>query len=216
MTFNTADAISAHLYDRPPVNGVQYRSSLVALLRDARGVADRDLESGHILEGRASQSWLAAAAYLVLLDQIGSCFKPTGATDVPTKPVIHALLAFSPVSDREALALYALRNALAHDYSLFNGNPKDEALQHAFIYTAQPEAPLVTFPPTAWSGTYAADPPPLEQATVVNLRKVGDITEGVVEKLRELHDAGQLELRIDVNEFVWRYGLCFRVGPPTT
>jgi hypothetical protein len=211
MTVTAAEAISTHLRDQPPVNGVQCRSSLVALLRDARGVADRDLESGHVMDGHSSQSWLAAAAYLVLLDQIGSCFKGAGTPAPTTGTVAHALLSFSGVGRREALALYALRNALAHDYSLFNPNPNVDELRHAFNYTADLRAPLVVFPARVWSGSYAAAPPP-DETTIVNLRRVGDVTEGVVERLRELHASGDLELLMSVDEFVWRYRLCFYVG----
>jgi hypothetical protein len=212
MSVSAAEAISAHLRNQPPVNGVHCRSSLVALLRDARGVANRDLESGRVRKGTDSQSWLAATAYLVLLDQIGSCFKRTGVPSLSPRPVIHALLSFSSVTEPEAHALYALRNALGHDYSLFNSNAKVAALRHAFNYTAGPFAPLVTFPANVWSGSYATAPSPAE-TTLVNLRKVGDLAEGVVEKLGELHADGGLELLISVDEFVRRYRLCFRVEP---
>jgi hypothetical protein len=204
-----AQAIGQHLHDLPPVNGVQCRSSLVALLRDARGVADRDLETGIVIPGRLSASWLGAAAYLVLLDQIGTCFQRRGRPE-PTVPfVVHTILEFSDVkAEREAEALYALRNALAHDYSLFNPNANVPERRHAFNYTVEMTDPLVKLPSIQWSGSYAARPP-AEETTIVNLRKLGDVAEDVVTTLRALHAVGDLELRMSLDEFRLRYRLCF-------
>jgi hypothetical protein len=67
MTPDEDAAIKEHLYRSPPVNGVQYQSSFIAILGDTRGAAERDPD-GVVLPGRLSMSWLAATGYLVLLD----------------------------------------------------------------------------------------------------------------------------------------------------
>jgi hypothetical protein len=67
--------------------------------------------------------WLGALGYMVMLDQIGECFRPTDA-DSPgagTPDFIKALTYFADeVRDPERQALYALRCCFAHDYSLVN------------------------------------------------------------------------------------------------
>jgi hypothetical protein len=72
---------------------------------------------------RASGSWLGALGYMVMLDQIGECFRPANATPLPnaTPDFIKALTYFAEeIPDRERQALYALRCCFTHDYSLVN------------------------------------------------------------------------------------------------
>jgi hypothetical protein len=57
-------ALIAHLHMAPAVNGIQYKSSFMGALRDARDVAERHVETGLVLPGAASGSWLAALGYL--------------------------------------------------------------------------------------------------------------------------------------------------------
>ena len=52
---------------------------------------------------------------------------------------------------------------------------------HGFNFTADPVSPLVEFPSTKWNRIYKQPPP--EQTTTVNLRKVGDLGETVVQSL---------------------------------
>jgi hypothetical protein len=204
-------AIQRHLYEQRPVQGVRYQSSLIAILNDARGAADRD-GRGHVRRGSRSQSWLAATGYMVLLDQVGTSFRVAGATtDRFPHSIGRAISHFSPLRNEAAIhALYALRCALAHDYSLFNRRTRpSHELDHAFNFTADTVSPLVELPAVAWNRVYRD--PPEEQTTIVNLRKLGDLGESVVATLRNLHRRGRLELRLPLDEFEWRYGMRFYV-----
>lgn len=208
-------AIDLHLYDRPPIDGWVYRSSLVALRRDARGAAQRDLDTGEVFPGCISQSWLAATAYLVLLDQIGTCFRLTGDNGPGDTPIARAVHSFSDYKDNATLdVLVALRHALAHDYSLFNANTNNPSRQHAFNFDADEHKPLIVqFPTKPWSGTYDLGNLPTEdETTVVNLRKVGDLAEGIVRRIEGLNKSGGVEIRppLTIDEFRLRYGLVFR------
>src|SRR5262249_46375306 len=110
-------ALRLHLFEHPPQNGVKYQSGFIALLKDARGSTGRD-ENGVVVRDEHTQSWIGAAAYMILLDQVGTCFAVPGQTPVDREDMIHALRAFSGLTDnREIQALYALRCAYAHDYS---------------------------------------------------------------------------------------------------
>lgn len=204
-------ALRAHLYPHQPVNGLQYKSSLIALLGDARGAADRDGETGEVEPGKRSASWLGAVGYLVLLDQVGTCFKVRGQRDVNERAFVHAVRTFSHVrDDLTVLALYALRCALAHDYALYNdGGGARPLLRHAFNFCADTTSPLVQLPARTWSGTYGGAPA-ADETTIVNLRKVGDLAEQVVAELRARHVAGTLDVRLPLDQFHMRYGLAYR------
>jgi len=202
-------ALTTHLYMAGAVNGVQYKSSFMGALRDARAVGERDVETGAVLAGAESGSWLAAVGYLVLLDQVGTCFTLAGY--VPGGPsFVDALRCFSPLADEPSIqALYAVRNALAHDYALFNRNLGNPLRNHAFNYTADPAAPLIQLPAQPWTGQYVNIPQ--AQTTIVNVRKVGDLVEEVVARLRQEHQNGQLEIRLPLPEFQVRYGMYYQV-----
>ena len=110
MTPDEYAAIKAHLYMSPPVNGVQYQSSFIAVLGDTRSAAERN-PGGVVLPGRLSMSWLAATGYLVLLDQIGTCFE-TQDTQViaDNNAIIRALKYFSHVQDDAEEVVDTLRS----------------------------------------------------------------------------------------------------------
>jgi hypothetical protein len=209
-------AITRHLNERPPINGIQYKSSLIALLGDARGAAERNAVTGLVEPGKQSASWLGAAGYLILLDQIGTCFKLKGPEVQADNAITRALMYFSHIQDNATLdALYGLRNALAHDYALFNPHATNPARRHAFNFCADAVSPLVRLPVAVWSGDYDPDKLiPREQTTMVNLRRIGDLAEEVVAALRRYHQAGRLMIRppLTVAEFHVRYGMAWKVS----
>jgi hypothetical protein len=212
LTEDERAAIDRHLYECKPADGMRYQSSLIAILGDARGAADRD-GKGRVKPNSRSQSWLGATAYLILLDQVGKTFKVNGKPDTFDYPIGLAIGHFTPIQDKATIeALYALRCALAHDYSLFNRDRSGNQpmRDHAFNFKADPISPLVEFPSNKWNRIYKE--PPLEQTTVVNLRKVGDLGETVARSLRKHHQEETLALRLPLDEFKWRYGMLFRVG----
>jgi hypothetical protein len=201
------EAIRRHLYLDPPEGGVQRKSSFMGALLDTRAIAHRDAGTGELQAGaNDSGGWLAAIGYVVLLDQIGNCFTTNGAPPAPQEDFVHALQRFSELSDGEIEALYAMRCALAHDYSLVN--PGKAKRRHVFEYADHPGGPAVQLPAAEWSGSYS-DPVPPAQTTRVNLRAVGDLAESVVSRLRELHQAGELVLRLDLDEFRMRYTMYY-------
>lgn len=212
MTPDENAAIKAHLYISPPINGVQYQSSFIAGLRDARGVAERDLNTGVVRPDGLSMSWLAAIGYLALLDQIGKCFETRNTQVIDdNNAIVPALKYFSHVQDDPTLgALVALRNALTHDYGLFNRNDTCPLRHHAFNYGVGKTTPLVRLPKKPWSGRWDTNLPE-EETTIVNLRKVGDLAEEVVATVRSNHETENLVLRLPLAQFRVRFGMLFRL-----
>jgi hypothetical protein len=190
---------------------VRYKSSLIALLEHARAETGRDPETGAVVSDARVASWLGAVAYIVLLDQIGSCFLMPGKPATDSEKVIHALRTFTNLSDdKEIQALYALRCAFAHDFCLFNRDHsgKHPDRQHAFNLGVDPSIPLIQLPKKRWSGDYSPPPPP-EEITFVNLRLLGDLVEEIVANLRARYESGTLDIRMKVDDFHVRYQMMY-------
>ena len=119
-------ALTLYLFLPVKVGRMHFRSSLEALLRDARGAAGRDPLTGVTVHPDQSRSWLAAIGYLSLVDQVSKLLEiPVGDTDRRT--AFERLLVWhGDVLDDEAAALYALRCAFVHSYGLLN-DPRDMA-----------------------------------------------------------------------------------------
>ena len=192
------DAISRLLEFRPRGPGV--RSNLAAVLADARGVTGRDQETGDVIPERAEHSalWLGALGYLIAIEIIGKYLDRVGYVGDEKRPIMRALLQFTEdeVEDEDAhkvaryAALYALRNAFAHNYSLFN---ERAGLSHRFALTTTGEAPVVRLPAEGWDGTSFGPARP-EEVTWVDLRALGDMAERVYRNVCEAHRQGQVTI----------------------
>jgi len=214
------DTLSAFLTYRRRRGDVHWVSSLVAVLRDARGTTGRYLVSGRVNVKRQQRAgcWLGALGYMVMLDQIGECFRPADA-DSPsagTPDFIKALTYFADeVRDPERQALYALRCCFAHDYSLVNipagRGALDRQRLHHFLLDAEETGPLVTLPGTPWDGNLARRP--RYTATRVNLRSLGDLGEAVYTRLRHLHENQELRIALPGGAAELRARYAFTVYP---
>ena len=109
-----------------PSGPIKHRSSLEAALQHCRIVTHRD-DNGEVRDGCASGDWLGAVGYLMLLDQIGSSVRSKKPHGIPygQSGFLMALADFTDLSENDSLGLYALRNSLAHNFSLVNVPPKD-------------------------------------------------------------------------------------------
>jgi hypothetical protein len=175
----------AHLTFTAPTEGARI-STLAAQIRDARGAVGRDLDSGHYLnpadEAHAA-SWLGAVGYLLLLDQIGTCFAVAGGTDQSPQEIKRALEYFAPdrVAPDEINALYALRCSLAHNYSLVNMPPNVNKADMYYRFRLHPApAPHVAIThANQWDGSLKGIVSDGSQDTEVSLRALGDLVEEI-------------------------------------
>ncbi len=200
-----AAAIAQHLQLHVAKGGTLYFSGFMHALAEARRATSRDVASGRKLPESHGKhgSWLGAVGYFALLDQIGKCFRPRGSRRVAGKPIAQALRHFSDLSAAEIDALYALRCAFAHDYSLINVHAK-QSLQHAFI-VGQGTGCVVALPSKSWNGDLTARD--RSCTTQVSLEAVGDLVEDVVGRLRDAASRGKLEVALPggADELVHRY-----------
>jgi hypothetical protein len=213
-----AKALTDYL-DRPYVrpDGLILKSSFWAALLDAREATGRDLDNGAVVDGQdRSKYWLGAIGYLCFIDEVGSAVCPAGRRPPREQNgVLAALGAWTDLPEREREAIWALRCALAHDYSLVNTNPRrgGAQLDHRFQLHDQP-GPLVVLPARRWCGSF--DHLFADEDTVVSLREVGTLAEHVAAAVIDAHSEGQLRIRLEggAPEMRARYFLIYRA--PTT
>jgi hypothetical protein len=211
-------ALTLYFFLPVTVKGIKFRSSLEALLRDARGAAGRDLENGRIVHPDMSRSWLAAIGYLSLVDQMSKLLDipvDLGNPDVKAATSFERLLIWDgEVLADEAAALYALRCATVHSYGLLNDSrgrtrrnknmtpeklhrieDRERSTLHMFELSAEGRD-VVTLRNRLFPFLAAlSDISP----TSVDLRSMEDIVERLIGDLRSQHLAGQgLRIRSDV------------------
>ncbi len=188
-------------------------STFSAVVRDARQMTGRNLTSGIVSDESHRGSWLGALGYLVMLDQVGQCFRPTPVPRQAPHPagVAKALTYFAPkLGDDEILALYALRCAFVHDFGLSSWGtiPHAAGLTHRFRLVANATSPLIELPATPWNGDLTVASLRRSQ-TIVNVRALGDLAESIVETVQARQRAGLLEIELPsgINELFARFAV---------
>lgn len=203
-------AILAHLTNLSQGHNITYFSGFVAALRDARKFTKRDQNNGQkLIDDSCGDhgSWLGAIGYLSLLDQIGKCFKPKTSAVINNENSISKALKYfaTHIPNAEVDAIYALRNAFAHDYSLYNINTARTSYTHHFTVIQSPVLPLVRLPKTQWDGDLANRI--RINLTVVNLEALGDTVEQICSRLLQLANDNNIEVTLPggSDELVQRY-----------
>lgn len=182
----------------PAEGNVQFFSSLHKGLVDCRSATNRDMQTGEKLADKEHDSWVGALGYLALLDLIGTCLTKDGREPsalAQNNPFVHALEVFADLKKEEISALYALRCAFAHDFSLYNIHPTKPELTHYFNLLIDDDAPLVQSAKTTWPGDYKHRPP--ECATAIGLARIGDLVEGIYADLLRFARNGELAIRLE-------------------
>lgn len=213
--FSESEAIQHHLTDQQPrsiggVGMIQIRSTLVACLRDARGVSGRDLNTGAPLTPNGTGNWLGAVGYFIALDQIGKCFGRADRCSTDNNPIRRSLELFSELDTTSRDILSALRNALTHDYGLFNADAKHSSRQHRFSLTSG-SGTLVGEARRRWSGRHDDDSP--DATTTVDVFEIACAVEGVFLTLKDLAVRRQLTVILagGKDELLTRYTFGFTV-----
>jgi hypothetical protein len=197
------------LKDYATPSGRKLQSCLTAALNEARYLTQRDTSTGlpdpqneHGFLGR----WSGAMCYITILDQIGKCYRPKSKPKIENgSSIIKALTYFTTLTEDEINAIYALRNAFFHDFSLLNINKDKPKFQHVFSVEGHPTNSLITLPKVNWDGQI--DTRTSDTATRINLKALGDLVEDVYKKLLVLEKDGELILDLPggEHELVNRY-----------
>lgn len=170
-------------------------SALHKGLRDSRYSTNRNLDTGDKTEEQEHGSWVGLLGYLCVLDHIGTCFRRRDrpARSEATNSLVYALQSFTSLSSHEIAAVYALRCAFAHDFSLFNVHTKPE-LTHYFRLFAETDQPMIQLPARGWSGDH--NDRPSECWTAIGLTLLCDLVESICSDLRSLAERGEIEVSL--------------------
>lgn len=201
------DAIRYFLNEKidPEINIQGSFSSFNVALYEIRRITKRDNLTGKRNSSYENCSWLGAIGYMSLLDMIGACFKPKNKTVAEDRDFVRALKYFSEnLTEDKMLALYALRCAFIHDFSLCNLH-SNEKLRHIFIIRIGNNDNVVELPTIPWDGKY--DNKNKDNQTIVYIEKFGDIVESVCKKIIQLADDKELEIILSggADELISRY-----------
>jgi len=202
------DAISYFLNERidPEVNIQGSFSSFNMALYEVRRITKRDKFTGKRNSSYESSSWLGAIGYMSLLDMLGACFKPKSAVKIEEgRDFVRALKYFSEdFTEDEMLALYALRCAFTHDFSLCNVH-SNEKLRHIFVIRIGNNDNVVELPTIPWDGRY--DNKTKDNQTIVYIEKFGDIVENICKKIGIFAKNNDLEIILPgrADELISRY-----------
>jgi len=197
--------IKLHLSYTAPSGAATMFSGFSKGLREARESSGRNLDTGDKLSNRSHASWLAFIGYMSLLDQIGSCFKPKGTPIEQGSAITKALKYFSALDEKSIDALYALRNAFTHDFSLYNINTSKPQFTQCFRVYGKCTGDVVELPKIAWNGDY--NNRNNDNYTLINLEAFGDLVEDLCCKLFSLANSSDLEVTLQggSDELLQRY-----------
>ncbi len=185
-------------------------------LNDARLVTGRSLDDGSLMPDYPCKPpiviWLGSLGYIVLLDQIGSCFRPSNKPRIENgNSIWKALKYFTNLYVAEINAIYTLRCSFAHDYGLSNIKKRkdgsiDTSLTHRFQVNAIKNGPLVSFPIEPWDGIYTNKKP--ENVTKISLFLLCELVEEVCAQITALAESGNLDVELGerFDELENRYG----------
>jgi len=182
-------------------SGLITESCLTAALRDARYITGRNKKTGLPDQNNTCGylgNWSGAMCYITILDQIGKCYRPKSKPKETRGTSIELTLKyFTSLSDDEISAVYALRNAFFHDFSLYNynSNPK---LKHTFTVDNHLTNKVVKLPKIPWDGKMTSRT--TENNTYINLKTLGDLVEEIYKSLLELESKKELILELPGGE----------------
>jgi hypothetical protein len=194
QTISEAEAIKNHFKEPYKKSGMIFFSGFSGALMEARQAAFRR-EDGTKIPNLKHGGWLAAIGYFALLEQIGNCFKPKETlvrVHGNENGIKKALKFFSKLTKEEIAALYALRCAFAHDFSLSNLKTEGSKRVHTFRVTEGSGTPLVLFSKANWDGSYQDIKS--ETTTTVNLELFGDMVEDLICRLTDMAQKDQLSI----------------------
>ncbi len=181
-------------------------SSFTRALYEIRKTTGRNQNTGKRIAQYESNSWLGAIGYMSLLDTLGTCFelKPLSKFDKAIQKTFD-YFAKPSLNEDQIYAIYALRNAFAHDFSLYNLDFKNNKLMHNFIVRDGSNNKVVELPKTYWDGKFENRSD--DNQTIVYLEKFGDIVEDICKTIILLAKDEKLEIALKggVAELINRY-----------
>ena len=190
-------------------------SCLTIALKDARLITGRNLVTGqhqlNILQNEnnfiSPYSFVGMINYLLILDMIGSIFLISGFKTKRSN-IYNALKQFSSINDKEIDTIIALRNSLAHNYSLINlpwYKEEDSRKLHKFTLDNSENAELIKYPTNHIARNLIFSDKSESSSTIIGYRKIIDLIELVYENVKSKFENGFILYRLGVDELKARF-----------
>jgi hypothetical protein len=195
--------LNSYFSTTQPFNKKERRySSLILGLRDARLITNRNVDTGEVTFEipwpLMPNSWAGTIVYLIILELIGTCFKPKHSPNSNENSIYRALRYFSSLSENEARSVESLRHSFAHNYGLINIqiNKKTQKIvsnrTHHFLLTADPNGKAITERKEIWDGDFKSRNN--KNTTIINIWLLGDLVENVFKNLVSENRKGNIDL----------------------
>ena len=198
--------------------GEDVYSMIICLLRSARHLSGVDLETGEFNISNTFDSmekglyfsfqFSGMLNYLMLLEQIGNLIEPK-IIDKKTdeKGIKRALFFFAPkVNKDDRIAIYQLRNSLAHNFALATENNKHP---HKFVISIESSSEIISRNKSGikWDGDFAKKSE--DVSTTVYLLNLIQLVEGIFSKVKIMAEEGKLNFnrKIGKDELFARYAI---------
>lgn len=142
-------------------------STIALLLKGSRKLFGCDLETGEYKMNELNEEnildqtyhsfqFTGLINYLILLEQLGSIFKPKNITSIKqTNGIFCALKFFTSLSEEKIKAVKSLRNSLTHKFGLATERNPREKPPRKFILSIERDEEIVLLPNTDWDGTFS-------------------------------------------------------------
>lgn len=189
-------------------------SCLSIAIRDARMITGRNLETGemefNILNTEKAflspYSFIGIINYLLILDMIGSIFTLKKFKTEKENTIYKALKQFSKnINEKDIFTIIALRNSLAHNYSLAN-IPKSEKendikLHHFVIKNSLTEETIRQN--NKWDGKYNSKQD--SNSTEIGAENIMVLIEKVISNLKNEVEKDNVEINFSIDELKMRF-----------
>ena len=192
------------------------RYSMTALLlRNARKLAGRNIETGvyemnevnennFVEQTYYSMQYTSLINYLILLEQIGSIFKPKEIDKIEqTNGIYCTLKYFSPLNQEKIEAIKALRNSLVHKFGLATEKKDKGGKSFKFSLSVEKNDEIVI--PKDWSGDFSDKSD--DTLTTIFIPSFKDLVEGIYSNIIQDWELSKLEIlrKVTINEMKARY-----------
>jgi hypothetical protein len=168
-------------------------STLALLLRGARKLSGRNLSTGIYERNELNEEnfkdqtyfslqFTGLVDYLILLEQIGSIFKPKHQPLINrTNGIYCALSYFTALGDMEKKAIQMLRNSLTHKFGLATEKSPTTKLPMKFTIDRNRDPRIIVPPLRNWNGAFSDKLD--DSSTTVFLFDLLDLVEDVYQKV---------------------------------
>ena len=207
MTLIPSDFIERFLDVEQPMENTPDRfSTLIFLLKSGRKLSGRDLSTGayigsefndqNFIDGTYySFQFSGLISYLILLEQIGSIFKPTHEPAIKETSIYKALKYLSNIDPTKINSIVALRNSMAHKFGLATEKKPHKMSPEKFTLSIERNVKIVQPPTVSWDGVFSNKSE--DNNTLVYIHDLIDLIEGVFQKLLTEHKNGNIQVVLE-------------------